>query len=60
MPSGLISDPSHWRERAADARRLADQMTDPVAQQVMLGIADDYDRLADRAQRRATSTPTAK
>jgi hypothetical protein len=57
VTSRLVNDPAHWRERAAEARRMADQMTDPVTQRVMLGIADDYDRIAERAQRRAMMQP---
>jgi hypothetical protein len=45
----LYSDPEHWRERAAEARALADKMTDAVGRQAMIEIAEKYDRLAERA-----------
>jgi hypothetical protein len=48
--SDLLKDPSHWRERAEEARRLANQLTDPEARKTMLGIAEGYDRLVKRAQ----------
>ena len=51
MPS-FIHNPEHWRERAKQARNLADLMSDPQSKQKMLTIAKDYDRLADRAAER--------
>jgi hypothetical protein len=53
MPSSFINDPQHWRARAEEARTLADLMSDETSKQMMLGIADDYDRLAERAEQRA-------
>jgi hypothetical protein len=35
-----------WRARAAEARALAMQLQDPVSKQMMIGIAETYDRLA--------------
>ena len=46
-----INDPKHWRERAKEARAIADEMNDREAKQTMLGIARDYVRLAERAER---------
>ena len=51
--SDLLRDPKHWRERADEARRVADKLTDQDAKKTMLGIAASYDRLAERAQIRA-------
>jgi CHASE3 domain sensor protein len=48
----LYNDPEHWRERAEDARALARLMSDPVGKEVMMEIADSYDRLAARAVER--------
>lgn len=49
----FINDPEHWRNRAEEARTLADQMSDEASKQTMLRIAADYDRLAERAALRA-------
>jgi hypothetical protein len=47
-----INDPKHWRERAEKARAHAEQMSDPEARQTMLEIAEDYEKLARRAEQR--------
>ena len=60
MPAYIINDPKHWRERAKEARAIADEMNDREAKQTMLGIARDYVRLAERAEARARSLPQSK
>ena len=49
MPHGNINDPQHWRDRAAEMRALAENMKDAETIAIMNRLADDYDRLADRA-----------
>jgi hypothetical protein len=49
----FINDPEHWRSRAREARAIAEQMIDADSRSAMLRIADDYDRLAERAAQRA-------
>jgi hypothetical protein len=39
-------DPAHWRQRAEDARREAEQIDDPSTKNDLLEIAAAYDRLA--------------
>jgi hypothetical protein len=61
MPSKLTFDAEHWRSRAEEARVLAELMGDPVAKGTMLEIADQYERLAQRAEERVEleKRPTA-
>jgi hypothetical protein len=42
----LISDPKHWRARAAEMRAVAAQVTDPKVKATTSGAADGYDKLA--------------
>ena len=49
-----VNDPKHWRHRAAEARVMAESLTDPEAKQQMLKVAADYEKLADRAEERST------
>jgi hypothetical protein len=52
----FINDPEHWRNRAEEARTLAEHMSDESSRQTMLRIANDYDCLAERAVFRAQGT----
>ena len=49
----LLDDAEHWWGRAEEARTIAEIMTDPEARRIMFDIAEGYDRLAERAARRA-------
>jgi hypothetical protein len=53
MPVGLLNNGKHWRVHV-------DQLTDPEAKRMMLGIAESYDRLAKRAEERQLSAGTIK
>ncbi len=53
MSGSHINDPEHWRQRAQDMRKLAQDVNDGAAKQTMLRIAADYDRLAERASLRS-------
>jgi molecular chaperone GrpE (heat shock protein) len=52
-----INDPKHWRERAEEARTVADEMTDEGSKKKMMRIAEDYEELARRAERRLKTAP---
>jgi hypothetical protein len=56
----LYNDPEHWRERAVEARALAEKMTDAVGKNAMMEIAVKYERLAARALERLTQPPESK
>jgi hypothetical protein len=46
-----IDDPKHWYDRAAEMRVIADEMEHGETQEVMRRLANDYDKLGDRAAR---------
>jgi hypothetical protein len=55
--SSMATDPhdlensAQWRLRAEEMRTVADEMTDPTNQATARRLADDYDRLAEHAER---------
>jgi hypothetical protein len=58
MTKKPIYDPKHWRDRAAEMRALADTMKDSETMGIMCRLADDYDKLADRAAQRQANAAT--
>jgi CYTH domain-containing protein len=44
-----FNDPECWRQRAEEARVLAELMVDETAKETMLRVAEDCDTLAVRA-----------
>jgi hypothetical protein len=56
--ASFINDPEHWLERAEQMRTLADELDDEQAKEFMLRIANDYGRLAKRAEQRAKGLPS--
>jgi hypothetical protein len=52
MPSPTY-DSAHWRQKADEARRMAEQLADLEAKQRMLEIAAAYEQLVKIADARA-------
>lgn len=48
----LLNDAKHWRDRAEEIRSAADDYRSFAAREQMLRLADDYDKLAERADER--------
>jgi 23S rRNA G2069 N7-methylase RlmK/C1962 C5-methylase RlmI len=48
----VYNDPQHWLERAREARQLAEEMRDIRGRASMLAIADEYEKIAERAMAR--------
>jgi hypothetical protein len=54
------NDPNHWRDRAARMRSLASTAINQDMFDLICDLADDFDKMADRVQKRADDTTTAK
>jgi hypothetical protein len=51
MLKSILSDPKHWRNRAKQTRAKADAiLRDDQQKQRLFRIAEEYDRLAERAE----------
>jgi hypothetical protein len=60
MPASLVNDPEYWRDRASEKRALAKRLRNEQAKQTVLRIANDYERLAKRAEERLSRLPQSK
>jgi hypothetical protein len=60
MPASFINDPKHWRDRAEQMRTLAEAMKDQISREMVLRIAQDYEKLAQRAAERSKGMSQSK
>jgi hypothetical protein len=58
MPLSYVNDSEHWRDRADEMRSLSLMMQQFDTASIVLTVAEDYDRLADRATGNAPVTRT--
>ena len=58
MLASFINDPEHWLQRAEQMRVLADEINDEQAKETVLRIANDYGRLAERAEQQTKGLPS--
>jgi hypothetical protein len=56
IPANAVSDPKHWRGRAAQLRVMSDWMNDAKTRATMLKLAQEYDALAERADTPASTS----
>jgi hypothetical protein len=45
-----IRDPNYWRERSEETRAKADAYFDPGTKAKLLKVAEEHDRMAERAE----------
>ena len=60
MSPSFVNGPEHWRDRAKQKRPLPEHLRNEQAKQAILRIANDYERLAERAEERSRSSPKSK
>jgi DNA-directed RNA polymerase subunit RPC12/RpoP len=53
--ASIVDDPKHWRNRAEEARSLAEAMRDEHTQSMIFRIAEGYDKIATRIEKRHTA-----
>jgi hypothetical protein len=45
-----IDDPDHFTSHAEEARTMAEQIIDPEAKRIIMGVAETYKELAHRVE----------
>ena len=57
-PKNPFYDPKHWQKRAEATRAKAQELSDEGVRQRLLRVAEEYERLAQRAERLTTAKPS--
>ena len=57
MTISHVHDAKHWRDKAAEMRILSTMMDHIETQAIMISLADDYDKLADRTAQTSNGEP---
>jgi hypothetical protein len=60
MSSHLADNADHWRKRAGELRQLAGAMSRVEPKEMVLKLAEDYDRLALCAEERTSGSKKAR
>jgi hypothetical protein len=60
MPDQPVSDSQYFRGLAGKTRAEADQTTDDATKQLLLRIAETYERVADRVEQRVHDAEKSK
>jgi hypothetical protein len=60
MTLSHVNDVKHWRDRAAEMLVPSTMMNDAETRAIMVRLADDYDKLADRAEQRSNGEIPAR
>jgi hypothetical protein len=60
MPGESVSNPHYWLDRARIARIKSDQARNPQTKRMLSGIAEAYERLAKRIERRLRTAKKTK
>ena len=60
MPDQPVSDPQYFRNLARKSRVKADHTSDDVTKQLLLRIAETYERVADRVEQRLPDAEKSK
>lgn len=53
-----VNDPSYWRARADEARAIAETLSHGPTKRIMLGVASDYERIAQITEARLQEKPS--
>jgi hypothetical protein len=58
--ASYLDNPQLWRDRAEEARTMAEGTADADARRIMLSIAQNYEELAERAEQRLGLAPRGR